>query len=101
LGTVAGEERLELKQAAYMTNYFHVPQAPGSPFIPAQDEFVRPYGVQSVIGIGGEFVSQSFYIALCFSKVAINEDDARKFTELSAFLSTMLAIYDGKGVLWN
>lgn len=31
---------------------FHVENAPGSPFIPAQDDFVRPRGVRSVVGCG-------------------------------------------------
>src|SRR4051812_1744811 len=34
-------------------NVFFVPRALGSTAIPAQDEFVRPYGIRSVIGCGG------------------------------------------------
>ena len=30
-------------------NTFHVPEAVGSPYIPAQNDFVIPHGVQSVL----------------------------------------------------
>ena len=32
---------------------FHVEDARGSPHIPAQREFVVPYGIKSVVGFGG------------------------------------------------
>src|SRR6266702_4485589 len=34
-------------------NVFHVPEAQGSPYVPAQREFVIPRGVKSVVGFGG------------------------------------------------
>ena len=45
---------LGLDQRQY--NVFHVPDANGSPFIPAQTEFVVPCGVRSVLGFGGKTV---------------------------------------------
>ncbi|MEO1286731.1 MAG: hypothetical protein AAFV93_03110, partial [Chloroflexota bacterium] len=40
-----------------LSNYFHVEQALGSPYIVAQEEFVKPYGIESVVGIGSMFAS--------------------------------------------
>src|SRR6185503_853085 len=34
-------------------NVFHVPEALGSPCVPAQDDFVVPYRIRSVLGFGG------------------------------------------------
>lgn len=34
-------------------NVFYVPEARDSPHIPAQDDFVRPYGIRSVLGSAG------------------------------------------------
>ena len=42
---------LDLEQRTY--NVFHVPEASGSPYVPAQGEFVTPFGVRSVLGFGG------------------------------------------------
>jgi hypothetical protein len=40
------------------------------------------------------------YLALCFSKAIIDDSGAQKFAQLSAFLSTLLASYEDKGVIW-
>lgn len=86
---------LQLHQAQGVApRYFYVPNALGSPHIPTQDEFVKPYKIQSVVGIGSTFVSKSFYLGLFFSKVALSQDDVEKFIILSPYLSTLLAFYD-------
>ena len=85
---------------ASYTKFFHVEEADGSPYIVAQDEFVKPYGIQSVIGIGSPFASGAFYMCLGFSKKSITNDEAQRFSQLSPFISTLLANYDSKK-LWN
>lgn len=90
-----------MREASLMTRYFLVEKAAGSPHIPAQEAFVHRYGIESVIGLGSLFVSGAFYLALCFSKVRISQEDAQKFASLSSFISTLIATYDGKGALWN
>ena len=42
---------IDLAQRTY--NVFHIPDAVGSPYIPAQKDFVVPFGVRSVLGFGG------------------------------------------------
>lgn len=96
----AKSSAVTMQEAAPFTKYFHVPQALDSPVIPAQKEFVERYHIESVVGLGSRFLSNAAYLALCFSTVFISEEAARKFGELSPFVSTLLALYDGSGVLW-
>ncbi|MEO8217094.1 MAG: hypothetical protein ABI718_08425 [Acidobacteriota bacterium] len=58
---------------------FFVPQAAGSPYIVAQDEFVVPYGITSVIGFGGLIASGDLVAAILFSKVPVNDAVATQF----------------------
>jgi hypothetical protein len=90
-----------MREASLLTHFFFVPQALGSPFVPAQADFVEKYGIASVVGIGSGFLSKATYLALCFSTISISEEVAVKFAELASFVSTLLAIYDGKGVIWD
>jgi hypothetical protein len=85
---------LPMQQASFMTRYFHVEQALGSPYIPAQDGFVVPYGIQSVVGLGNGFMSGSLYILLAFSRLAINPTQAMNFAHAAPFIGTLLANYD-------
>ncbi len=50
-------------------NVFYIPTAAGSEFIPAQAEFVQPFGVQSVLGFGGMLPSGNLFTVILFSKV--------------------------------
>jgi len=90
-----------LQQAESFTSYFYIPKALGSPFIPAQREFVERYQIKSVVGIGCHFVSKAIYLGLCFSTIAIDEANARKFASISPSISTLLALYDSRGVTWS
>jgi hypothetical protein len=83
------------------TNYFHVEEAPENPAIPRQTEFVEPYGVQSMLGFASRFISGAAYLAVGFSIQHLKAEDVRRFGEISVFMSTLLAAYDGRGMLWN
>ena len=61
---------LDLGQRTF--NVFHVPEAAGSPYIPAQREFVHPCGVKSVLGFGGMLPLGSFFAMVLFSKRPIS-----------------------------
>ena len=80
---------------------FYVPEALNSPFIPDQEQFVKPYGIRSVVGVGSQFVSGSAYMLIAFSKVFINDAQSWNFTALAPFTATLLAIYDTKVPLWS
>jgi hypothetical protein len=67
-------------------NVFYVPEALGSPYIPAQKEFVVPYQVQSVLGFGGMLPSGELFAVILFSKVHIPIETADRFRWLSAYV---------------
>ncbi|HEX6372274.1 MAG TPA: hypothetical protein VF006_25370 [Longimicrobium sp.] len=70
-------------------NVFFVPEAKGSPHIPAQD-FVRDYGVRSVLGFGGVLVTGEFYSVILFTRVAIPPESSDRFRNVA--LDLKLAI---------
>jgi hypothetical protein len=70
-------------------NVFFVPDAAGSPHIPAQD-FVRDYGVRSVVGFGGMLVTGEFYAVILFTRVSIPPQSADRFRNVA--LDLKLAI---------
>lgn len=96
-----GTGELNLQRASFMTRYFYVAQAKDSPHVPAQSEFVDPYGIQSVIGIGSRFVSHSAYLLLAFSTVPMTQEAAKNFAGLSSYISTLMAIYDERTAYWR
>ena len=72
---------LDTEQKTY--NVFYVPDAIGSPYIPAQREFVIPYGIKSVLGFGGVFPSGDIFATIMFLKVPITEGVADLFKTLA------------------
>jgi hypothetical protein len=60
-------------------NVFYVPEALGSPYIVAQEEFVARYGVKSVVGVGGLLVTGDLFATILFSKVPISAETADAF----------------------
>jgi signal transduction histidine kinase len=75
---------------------FYVPEALGSPYIPAQDAFVIPFGIKSVVGFGGLLPDGRLFAVILFSKVAISRDVAELFGYLS--LSTRMALLPYIGI---
>jgi two-component system, NtrC family, sensor kinase len=61
---------------------FHVPEALGSPHLPAQD-FVAAHGIRSAVGFGGVLFSGDFYAVVLFSRVPIDERTAQRLKILS------------------
>lgn len=54
---------------------FLIENAAGSPYVPAQAEFVVPYHIRSAAGFGGLVAGELFAVIL-FSKVAISRRTA-------------------------
>ena len=79
---------LDMEQKTY--NVFLVPEALGSPYIPAQKEFVVPHGIKSVIGFGGMLPTGDIFIVIMFMKVPISRETADLFKNLS--LNVKLAV---------
>ena len=72
---------VDLDEKSY--NVFHVPEAAGSAFVPDQDDFVGPYGVQSVLGFGGLLPGGDLFALVLFSRAAIPRATADLFRPLA------------------
>ena len=79
---------MDMEQKTY--NVFLVPEAPCSPYIPAQEYFIVPYGIKSVLGFGGMLPSGDIFVIIMFTKVAVLKDTAALFKTLS--LNLKLAV---------
>ena len=77
----APELLVDVSQKNY--NVFHVPEAVGSPLVPAQQEFVVPFGVRSVLGFGGMLPTMNLFAVILFSRVHIPRETADLFKTLS------------------
>ena len=62
---------------------FYVENADGSPYIPAQDEFVRRYGIKSVVGFGGMLGNGDLFAVILFSLVHVPATAADRFKTLA------------------
>jgi hypothetical protein len=75
---------------------FHIPEALGSPFIPAQSSFVEPHGVRSVVGMGGTLPDGELLAVVLFTRTAVSQEVALRFgTVASALRQAMIALPDG------
>lgn len=63
-------------------NIFYVEKALGSPFIPAQAEFVKPFGIESVLGFGGVLRGEMFAVVM-FARVSIPPSVANRFRNIA------------------
>ena len=73
------------------TNVFHVLEALGSPHVPDQDTFVRPYGICSVVGFGGTLTSADLWAVIIFARVPISVTAARLFRFLATDVKIAMA----------
>ncbi|MEQ8784967.1 MAG: PAS domain S-box protein [Pirellulaceae bacterium] len=72
------------------TGVFHVERARGSPHIPAQQDFIVPYGIESVVGFGDVLPDGRLFAVILFSQVAISRETATLVGHLA--LSTRMAL---------
>jgi hypothetical protein len=85
---------VDLAQKTY--NVFYVPEAKGSPYIVAQDEFVIPYGIRSVLGFGGMLPSGNLFAVIMFSKAPIIRETADMFANVALAVKLSLLQFDGR-----
>lgn len=62
---------------------FHVAEAVGSPYIPAQKDFVLKHGIRSVVGFGGSLPSGDLFAVVLFSRVPVSSETADRFRNLA------------------
>ncbi len=75
--------RSRTEVANRVQSVFFVPTALGSPYIPAQDGFVKPYGICSVLGFGGLLSTGDLVAMILFSRVPISKATADHFNIIS------------------
>ncbi|WP_332987639.1 PP2C family protein-serine/threonine phosphatase [Microcoleus sp. ARI1-A2] len=83
---------VEIEQRKY--NVFYVPEAIGSPYIPAQDSFVIPFRIKSVLGFGGLLPSGNMFAIIMFLKVEIPISTVQMFSTLALNVKTALLPFD-------
>lgn len=81
-------------------NVFYVADALGSPAVPAQDDFVIPYGIRSVVGFGGMLASGDMFAVILFATVPVPESSIASFRTLSTSVKTLVVphtfrVFDG------
>ncbi len=86
----------DMAQTTY--NVFYVPNAVGNQYVPAQEEFVIPYGVRSVIGFGGVLPSGNLFAVIMFSRTDIPKEAADMFKTLALSVKLALLPFVGKAV---
>lgn len=73
---------------------FYVDEAKGSPYIPAQEEFVERYGVRSVLGFGGSLRSGDLYAVILFSRVTVPRPSADRFRNVALDIKAAFFEFD-------
>jgi hypothetical protein len=81
---------VDLAQRSF--SVFHVAEAVGSPYIPAQEDFVVPVGIRSVLGFGGVLPGGDLFATILFSRVPIPRETAEAFQTIA--LAIKLAVLD-------
>ena len=67
-------------------NVFYVDEASGSPYIPAQDQFVTPFGVRSVIGFGFVLPPDRIFTTILFARSHVSSHTADLFKTVALSL---------------
>lgn len=62
---------------------FHVESAKGSPYIPAQEDFVLRYGIRSVLGFGGMLATGDLFAVILFTTVHVTPAVADRFKTIA------------------
>ena len=71
-------------------NVFFVPEARDSPYVPAQESFVLPYGIRSALGFGGVLPDGALFAVVLFSTVPVPPSAADAFAAIA--LSVKMAV---------
>lgn len=87
-GLVHSDARLMVRGA--QTSVFHVEEALGSRYIHAQDEFVRRFGIRSVVGFGDVLPDCNIFAVILFSRAKIPSEVADLFSLLSLSVRSAL-----------
>lgn len=76
-------------------NVFHIHDAEGSPYIPAQTDFVVPHRIRSVIGFGGVLPPGEMFAAILFARASIPREIADLFKTVALNVKVALLPFAG------
>lgn len=93
-GIIHPHARISVEDIDQCYNVFFVAQALGSPLIPAQESFVIPHRVRSVIGFGGILPSRSVFAVILFLRHPITPGDAQLFRPLARNVKAALIPFE-------
>lgn len=77
------DPKLAMELENKIFSVYYVPDAPGSPYIPAQNEFVVPFGIKSALGFGGMLPTGNLFSLIIFSKTKIPRTTADMFKNIA------------------
>ena len=78
----------DLEERTY--NLFYVSEARDSEFVPAQNDFVVPYGIRSVLGFGGVLPDGMLFAVILFSSVPIPASCVEAFRAIALSVKFVL-----------
>ena len=88
---------LDLATKTY--NIFFIEDAKGSPYVPAQKEFVIPYNIHSVLGFGGMLPTGNLFAVIMFLKDIIDRETADMFRTLSLNVKFAILPFENENLL--
>lgn len=94
---VTPRARLSSQVEGKTYDVFYVPEALGSPYIPAQEEFVKPFEITSVLGFGG-LLQADFFAVIVFSREPIPESSSTRFRSIALDAKLALLRHEGASV---
>jgi PAS domain S-box-containing protein len=86
---------LILRQDETTFQVFHVPDALGSPYIPAQKDFVEPFGVRSVLGFGAPLSTGEVFAIILFTRTRVSPEVAELFRPIALNVKVALLPHEG------
>ena len=95
---LAADPTLLMDAEQHSFNVFHVSEARGSEYIPAQQQFVIPYGVRSVVGFGGVLPPGELFATIVFTRVAVSRETADLFRTLALNVKVAMLPFAGARV---
>jgi two-component system NtrC family sensor kinase len=78
-------------------NVFYVEEAAGSPSVPAQLDFVQPFGVRSVLGFGGVLPGGDLFAVVLFARVPVPKETPNLFKPLALNVTLAALPFHGSG----
>ncbi len=91
LDTVIRDDAVRLPELSKKTfNVSCIANAAESPLVLEQEDFVKPYGLKSILGFGGVLPSGNLFLVVMFTRVVVHEDTARLLNTLPLNVKLLL-----------